>query len=1205
MKNFKFLSALALTGMLSAGMAGIVFADGTTKMHGEYNGELRTLKTPAVAFSLADKNDALTVDEILSLGKYTSVKLNGSDADNSTVVKTGDYITTDGTSEKKDVVIYGDVDKNGAVEIEDVVYTSDLVSGKAKEATDVQKEAADVENNGTVEIEDVLRISDFVAGKSGIEAAINVPTPTQKEEKYQYTMTVNENNIINNVNQYDLDIEVSYDKEVAEDTNLKLVAFDATGRRLSISGLPADVKLPEETTDDNANKMEVKVENSKSAIDVSKDEKDQSDVIGGYQHIADGTIYFRLFDAEDTKYETSLGETKVVKNTVEPTVANVSAERTNTDNASVKATRYGESDLVTIYYCAVPDEVVKMAPNKDAVTWDAKTKKFSTSENQKYQDATYVPETRAISVNSDSIEETIEGLDNDNGYRVYYILENSYGSQTVTTGMTLPYVDVAKDSSTAKEEKITAVTLPKNAKGKFSWSSPHSQTTKENGYIVTLYKDGEIYYETADVSDERELDFINYKNPTAPLETGTYYIEVVTKGHIARQTGTPTVNSDKFTSETVTVKAINSVSGINLTVDETTGYPKLSWNEDDENCGGYTLELYNEDIETGVFRSQTLTTCTTKVNTNKSIYFSTAKTSTSYTYGDNWNVVGHEAATLNRNTGYYVAITANVDTEKVKEEIEDSEENTIYVDSQPEYYYFCAPYREAKITSASDRTMTFKLDEETKKVYPHNGATNPFGKEESDLTYAVRVYQKIDGEFKDVGTKEVETSYDRDEDGNITATYFTVSGLEAYTEYQFRLITKCGEFEGWSDVIVNGHTMPRIDGLTCGSQEEANKENSDKFYSNNEGGAKVIIEGKEFKAADFTDSNLQNEFTGLKSFLAKLKTGDVVTITGDIIDVVLNSNANEANDASFMYSVFLKGKVLNITGNGYERKIGKPTGSGTKDYPAEVNLISGQFDLTNFQMAEDEVVTLGDGVKIRTSPTGLDNLIVVAGAEVTVNNVKMKTDLQTVINTKTVDSNGVELTVVANGEESNNLVFENLNNSVDMTNNNGYVTIKFVSSNGTATTQQGSITIKGNGGKVTVTQENVTVGSDIDVTVEKGEVDVSAEGITGEKTVTLSAKSDDKVAKITAIVETSAPDLLKGKTLEIKDNYTKDTLKTALTTNTAVGPEITDEIAKNVNEWLSKFGVSAENVKVSVDSNGTKVTIENQGTSEVQIHGLK
>ena len=146
--------------------------------------------------------------------------------------------------------------------------------------------------------------------------------------------------------------------------------------------------------------------------------------------------------------------------------------------------------------------------------------------------------------------------------------------------------------------------------------------------------------------------------------------------------------------------------------------------------------------------------------------------------------------------------------------------------------------------------MTFKLEGLTTnanyKKSPYNGTKCAYGEEESDLTYAVRVYKKIGDKFQDIGTKEVKTTYEYsdEEKTQVSATYFTVSGLDAYTEYQFRLITKCGEFEGWSDVIANGHTMPRVENLTFAETKESCKENSNTFFYEKANAGQIMIDSR-------------------------------------------------------------------------------------------------------------------------------------------------------------------------------------------------------------------------------------------------------------------------------------------------------------------------------------------------------------------------
>ena len=217
----------------------------------------------------------------------------------------------------------------------------------------------------------------------------------------------------------------------------------------------------------------------------------------------------------------------------------------------------------------------------------------------------------------------------------------------------------------------------------------------------------------------------------------------------------------------------------------------------------------------------------------------------------------------------------------------------------------------------------------------------------------------------------------------------------------------------------------------------------------------------------------------------------------------------------------------------------------------------------------------------------------------------MTTQLQTVVRTEeataTTKDDTQVLVVVANGEKTNNLTFESIYDKVNADNNKN-ATIKFVSADENAAVQQGTITIKGEGGVVKVAQENVTVGSNITVTVEKGEVDVSESTLTGSKTVTLSG-SDEK--SITALAAHDVPEVLHGQTVEIRNYKDADDLKEELGDNVSAGYEITDTVVSEVNAWLATFGISGKEATVEVDATTAKVTITYSGSETLTVQGLK
>ena len=1110
-----------------------------------------------VAVELANKDTQISKDELKNLiakayeGKNLKPEITV-EGD----VKTGSTVKV-GENKTLTVVLYGDVTGEGDIDSDDAQAIADYATGK-NTLSEAALIAAEVAEDNAIDSDDAQRVSDFKTGfaktllDSGksIEEKIN---PEQEVPVTQYSFTVNTNNIINNVNVGTTKLELVEAAAEAK-TNLKLVVYDKNGAKPVTY---TNVSLVKDSKDITL------------GLDVTPSGAKLDDVL-------DGTLSFELYEIdEENDKETLVGKQTVVKNTVAPELVQVSAVRKETNTATLKGVRFGESDIKTVYYCAVP-MTEEGKPTWNPTGNDAKT--FGDT-------GSFKPTTKKIEMSGkDSFEETITGLEPLTAYKVYYVLENKYGSQSqATTAQASKEVDLSKAINLKKATKVTSTTIEFDKKAKkFKWNDP----TSSNKFIVTLYKDGKII-------EEKEVDTATtgYNLPEN-IEAGIYYIEVVTKGSITAEGANDKLNSDAVRSKTVTVKDIAKVSGIKLGVNTDNGYPELSWTENDKNCGGYTVNLYRKDTETGVFTDARV--FTTDVADNKSIYYpldSSGDIKVEYKK-EGWT--GENP--LGRNRGYYVEVIANVDVAKTTAESEkNKEENIIYVNSQPEYYYFCAPYRNAEITNASDSTMTFKLDT-TQTGTPYYANECAYGEKESDLTYAVRVYEKSEEKDIDMGTKEVTVTYDYDENDpeKITATYFTVNGLKANTEYKFRLITKCGEFEGWSKQIENGHTMPRIENLTCATESDAQGENSSKkFYAKDN--EKLIIAGTEYKANDYKDTKLKEEFVYLVKFLATLKEGDKVTIEGNTVDLTLSQTENE--NAIDLSSTYLTDKVVNLTGTGHERAI-----SGT--VVSELHLKAGQFNISGVNLSsksddkEDGLIVLENGVTVKASGETSD--LTVKPGTVTINNVKMTTQLETVVKTEEAEDAQI-LVVVANGEKSNNLTFESIYDSVNEKENKN-ATIKFVSADENAAVQQGTITIKCEGGKVTVTQDKVTIGSNITVTVEKGEVDVSESTLTGSKAVTLSGNESKS---ITALAANAVPQVLKGKTVEIKAYDTPEALKKALNDNVSAGYAITDAVVSEVNTWLATFGISDKEAKVTVDSTSDKVTITYSGSETLTVQGLK
>ena len=858
-------------------------------------------------------------------------------------------------------------------------------------------------------------------------------------------------------------------------------------------------------------------------------------------------------------------------------MAKVTAERDGIHRATFKGVRYGESDIKTVYYCAVE-------AGKNAPTWDEVNKTFIQSSN-------YIPVTRKINVNgSDTVQTTIEGLDDNMAYNVYYVLENAHGSQTKGS---MP-VGIAKDIQTTKVEKVQGEIEFSTDTKKFSWNSSENYQ-----YIVTLYKDGAVYNEEKIKSSGAKVDHTLQNPAGGELEAGKYYIEVVRIGD-PLNANNPRLNSEVVTSSEVTVKAVSKVTDLKYTVDEETGYPKLTWKENDEICGRYRLNLYIQDPVTGITATDVTTYATTPDAEDTSIYFSATKTNGGkYVYGGSWVTGGTKnLSTLWRNKDYKVEVIANVGT------VEELEENTIYVDSEPTTLEIYAPYREAKVVSTTDSTMKFELNIASSTGYVYDMNAVGYGKEEADYEYSMRVY---DNTGKYIETKPVvKEEVDDNKDGKIDHTYFTVEGLGANTAYKFRLVAKCGDFEGWSEFIGEGDakivkTLPRINGLTVvGTVDECTEKSRTIYLGDISTNKAIWVEGVEYRKSDLTNGNAKNNFVDLLSFLKNLQTGDEISINANNINIGLNSIAS--NTAALLQVPFVKGKNITIAASAeHERKLVTTEGNE----PSEVHLKGNkaQYDISGLVLTKEGKITLEDTVYVKYVKDDTDtknDFTVVKGADVTINDIGMSTSLDTTVKVE----NKTTLVVVAN-DTANNLVFESRNDKVNASKVND-LTIKFVSSNSEKAVQQGTIVIKGNvaDSKVTVTQENVDVSSNITVTVEKGEVDVYGAKATGTA-VTLSPK-DSETTTITVATATPAPAVLRGTTLEIANYETTRALRDAMSGDVSVGYYPTEEDLTAVNNWLSSFGINGNEASVSIDrADLSKVTITYSGTETLQVNGLK
>ena len=234
-------------------------------------------------------------------------------------------------------------------------------------------------------------------------------------------------------------------------------------------------------------------------------------------------------------------------------------------------------------------------------------------------------------------------------------------------------------------------------------------------------------------------------------------------------------------------------------------------------------------------------------------------------------------------------------------------------------------------------------------------------------------------------------------------------------------------------------------------------------------------------------------------------------------------------------------------------------------------------------VTSENPIVVADGVEV----VGDKAYTVQAGANVIINDVKVSATQETAIS-----ASGKTLTVTAN-ESANNLVFENASDEA--------ATIVFDGLDNNTSEQKGTITIKSNGGKVTVKSDKVNVSANMNVEVNNGTVDITAPSLTGDKTVTVSA-DEGKQSSVIAQTETSAPDAVKAKgTVELKA-YTDDQIKEVF------GVTDQDEIIA-ISEYIDSFGLNGKGATITfttTDEGKEAVIITvNGNVADVDISNIK
>ena len=791
-KKFKIVSSIALAGMLISGSLGMNRVHAAEAIQNDYETnpvavyrklvEGRTV----VPFVLANSDDKVTVKDLvesdLFSGKVSTV--NGSAIPSlETVLHTGDrFTTTDGESHT--IIVYGDVDRDGMVTAVDALTVQKNIVGDA-DFDEVQKEAADVVNDEAIDIVDALQIRKYAAGIGDFGNSVIDKLPPVEEvvEQSNYTLSLKDASYINNQNYDNVTLSVGLKETLEEPKDLKLEIVDKDGKKVE-----ENVQVPAHTDF---------VENF-ATVDLKSEEANK---------LADGTLTVNLLDGDKI-----VGTVSLEKNTVAPAAARVTTNRVSTRKATLSLESMGTSNVTKVRY------VVKGINDAAPTTVDELTGSVDV-QNNKLTDATVA-----------------EDLATNTAYKVYYVVENQYGSLAVNEdgNVDIRTAVITSDATSVDTEKtLDKVTAPDLTKGEtsFSW------TAKEDGkvYVATLYKDGVAVAEKTTNAGETSVNFGEDMK-----SAGKYKVAVVVKG----ETDGSTKDSKVTESSEVTVTKLNAVEDLKFENRED-GKVVLSWKTSysKDDFASYDINVYT-------------------VNEKGELSDDPVISLTSYSNVSNGKLVNEVETDLDTNTIYVAKVKLNA---KAGQTAVISSDNA----TSDEFYIVEAPNMDTATKGATSVTFTIK----------------PINIANKNVTYKVKVYDvNVNNDYTEARYTLKDTrDVTLDKDNKIT-----IDGLTSLNTYAFKLVAVVDGNEVESEYSDEIRTLPVIENLTVTKDSNKAGKDSGKIYSD---GSSLKINGETYS---------DTELAKAADMVYALKEGDVVTINDKFttISIKLAGNASEESDST-------------------------------------------------------------------------------------------------------------------------------------------------------------------------------------------------------------------------------------------------------------------------------------------------------------------
>ena len=801
MDKKKILSSLAAAGILTASVLGAnVNASTNLESVGVYK-NLVAGKT-VVPYVLKDSETPVTVRDVKA--EFGNLQLVNGNAVTSEDVVLGTGNTFKANNVEYTVLVYGDVNGDGKLSTAD----ARLIQKVAMESKDtsfnaVQTEAADVDDNdGKISTKDARAIQQFVMKNQ--DTYINKLPAEEPVEESNYSLTVNDNGYINTENVANTVLNVSLDEtqDEAQRLTVKITGKDNNGDKIEETEtitIPAHtdfVKIP--TTFD-------------------------------FTDYANGDIKIELLDGE-----TVVATVTAEKNTVVPNATKVITDRVNTKKATLSLEACGDSDVTKVYYVvAGKDETIS---NKEDLVNEI-----------------------AVSGNKISGKIVSNELDTDTAYKLFYVLENSYGSKSE-----IKSVMITSDSNDVKQaDKVKEITVPNLEKSEvnFTWTGVNDDEV--DNYIVTLYKDGNAVAEKTIANNagaDVTVEFVDNMK-----EAGTYKIAVYTEATELRE------SSEVTESEEVTIGKLAAVTGLEFRNED--DKVMLSWknSNEEESFKEYKIELYTIDEDGNEVLSYTVDPA---LAADK----------------NELDVTAH----ISNNTIYIAKVTvvANGDTLATI-----SSDETV----SGEFY-------KVGIPSIADADTT-----ETTVTLQVSGINIP-GK---TTTYQVKIFNVNEGH----SAEEPALTLDDTRDVEVKDGKIVIDDLDSNSPYAFKLVAIVDGEKVESDYTTAGdngyvvRTLPELTDLTVVANEK-DAEDAGKVYVVDADTIKIAGE-----TIDLANYNNSAKLADSMKLLGALEAGDEVSIEGNNITLKLDGGASASVAVRDLSGLDLKDATIDIESNDFSKTI--------------------------------------------------------------------------------------------------------------------------------------------------------------------------------------------------------------------------------------------------------------------------------------------